>query len=230
MPGCAGEDWQSCLLAILPIRSIERSYRPVFRASGPVTASAFFNREAEITRLLAAFDGLAAGAPSWVAVIGPRKVGKTSLILESARRAAHRVDVALVDALERAPLTLDIFRLIALRAVDALFAEEAGGSFERAAHNPDALSRLLDGAPSARSLSVDLRAEVRRLAHGPLRPEALGPVLALPEALATAVSRHLVIAIDEVQELASLAGGRTGFDPFFSSCGPPGNDTSESGT
>ncbi|MBI3271270.1 MAG: ATP-binding protein [Planctomycetes bacterium] len=61
----------------------------MFRSSVPVSREAFENRETELARLEESLRGLTAGAPSWVAILGPRKIGKTSLLLELARRAAR---------------------------------------------------------------------------------------------------------------------------------------------
>ena len=55
--------------------------------------------------VLTAITALEEGAPKWLALIGPRKIGKTSLLFEAARRSS-RVGVAMVDAMEQAPLTL----------------------------------------------------------------------------------------------------------------------------
>jgi AAA+ ATPase superfamily predicted ATPase len=53
----------------------------VFQSSRPVTASGFFDREAELARLEEAARRLLAGAPTWLAILGLRKIGKTSLLL-----------------------------------------------------------------------------------------------------------------------------------------------------
>jgi AAA+ ATPase superfamily predicted ATPase len=186
----------------------------MFRTSGPVTAAGFHDRESELTNLVAAFDSLAQGVPAWVAIIGRRKLGKTSLLLEAARRVEGAVSVVVLDVLELAPLTVDVFRMLLLRVVDAFLSDELGASVEHAAHDPDELRRLLDRSPSFGRLPGRLRTEVRELCEKPTRAEGIRRLLQLPEALAVALDRRLVVAIDELQELASLASGRAGFDPF----------------
>src|SRR5262245_19829234 len=107
----------------------------MFRTSTPVSSAGFANRAAELKQLEAHVGKLAAGAPSWVAILGPRKIGKTSLLLELARRVrASRPSIVFVviDSLEELPAQADIFRRYALRTVDALFALEAGASLEAA--------------------------------------------------------------------------------------------------
>ena len=94
----------------------------VFRSSAPVTAAGFYDREQALHLVLEAFAALAAGAPRWLAIVGPRKVGKTSLLLEAARQAPSGIDVAVIDVFERTQLDLEIFRLLSVRALDAILA------------------------------------------------------------------------------------------------------------
>lgn len=183
----------------------------MFRSSAPVTAIGFCDRRAELARLLAAFEALRAGAPQWIALVGSRKVGKTSLLLEAARRAPRTVSVAVVDVLERAPLDLDVFRLFAARCVDALLAEQMGGSLSRHLHAPAELRALLHRAPSLRKLDARLRTDLDRLAEAEATGDTVRRWLELPEELCTALDRRLVLAIDEVQELLALARY---FEPF----------------
>jgi hypothetical protein len=184
----------------------------VFRSSAPVLSSAFHDRTHELQRLTSSFESLARGAPRWLAILGPRKVGKTSLILEAARRAEGEVRVATIDALERAPLDLEIFRLLAARALDALLASEIGAAPSRRLHAPDELRAMLHEAPSLRSAPAALRKDLDRLGDEPASPGAVARWLDLPEDLARATGKKLVVAIDEVQELALLTRDR--FDPF----------------
>lgn len=107
----------------------------MFGASSPVTGVGFFGRAAELQEVLAAFDSLQRGSPRWLAVLGPRKVGKTSLVLEASRRAAPFA-VAVLDALEVAPVSLELFRSLVLRALDALLADGVGASLARALRDP----------------------------------------------------------------------------------------------
>lgn len=186
----------------------------MFRTSAPVTAAGFHDRREQLAELTAAFDSLPHGAPAWVAIIGRRKVGKTSLLLEAARRTSTEVDVAVLDVLEMAPLTTDVFRTLALRALDALLSPQSGASFERAARNRGQYQRLLDSTPAIQSLPAQLRTTLRELSEGPPAVDDVRELLQVPEDLAKALERHLVLAIDEVQELSSLARGRRQFDPF----------------
>ncbi len=140
----------------------------MFRSSNPVTSNGFYDRTEELAELRAAFAALAEGAPRWMAIIGPRKVGKTSLLLEA--------------------------------------------SFARHSHDPAGFRALLHGSPDASRLDASLRIELDRLCDAPADPDAVRHWLQLPEELAIALDRHLVLAIDEVQELAALRSRV--FEPF----------------
>ena len=98
-----------------------------FQSSHPVSGRGFHDRISELTRLEALVDELRAGTAKWLAIIGPRKVGKSSLLLELARRAD---DVAVVacDTQEVQPPSLEVFRICALRVVDTLLAGDLGST------------------------------------------------------------------------------------------------------
>jgi AAA+ ATPase superfamily predicted ATPase len=183
----------------------------MFRSSAPVTASGFRDRRTELARVTSSFEALQAGAPQWLALVGPRKVGKTSLLLEAARRTPRAVSVAVVDVLERAPIDLDVFRLFAARCIDALLAEQMEGSSSRHLHAPAELRALFHRAPSLRTLDSRLRTDLDRLADDEATGDTVRRWLELPEELCTALDRRLVLAIDEVQELLALARY---FEPF----------------
>ena len=125
----------------------------MFRTSTPVTAGNFFDRQQEIDRLEETIRNLKADSPNWLAIIGPRKVGKTSLILELARRAGDlatdtepKVVFIVMDCFEELPLMPEIFRRYALRTVDAALGAELGSSLERLAGRPADLRAELLGS------------------------------------------------------------------------------------
>jgi hypothetical protein len=187
----------------------------MFRTSAPVTAAGFHGRQAELAELTAAFDSLTHGAPAWVAITGPRKAGRTSLLLEAARQTSASVHVAVLDVLPMAPLTTGVFTALALRAVDALLSAEAGACFEAAARDRRQYQRLLDSTPAIEGLPAGLRTRLREIGDRPPTAADVRGLLQLPEDLAAALGRRLVLAIDGVQELASLARGRAAvLDPF----------------
>jgi len=139
-------------------------------------------------------------------------VGKTSLLLEAARRAPASLDVAVVDVFERTPLDLEIFRRLAARAIDAVLAEEVGASLSRRLHVPEEYRALLHQSASLRGVDAGLRTDLDRLAEERASPDAVRRWLELPEELCHATDKRLIVAIDEVQELAGLS--RRGFEPF----------------
>lgn len=186
----------------------------MFNVRGPVVAEAFVNREAELEQLIRAIRSLEEGSAKWVAIIGPRRVGKSSLVAELDRRLPRRPFVQL-DVQEVAPVSLEVFRRLALRAADALFAGTLGVSLEVLVRSPasyrEAVARLVHA--SARPAEPDLLFALNHLAEEKRIDERwAADLLDLPERLARHAREKLVIAIDEFQELAQLARGT--FDPF----------------
>ena len=187
----------------------------MFRTSTPVTAESFHNREEELARLDHAIEQLRSGAPAWVAIIGPRKIGKTSLVLESVRRvSADSPRVMTLDVQESAPLSLEVFRLYALRALDAMLGPELGESLEQLARQPTQFRRRLQQSERFISLPATLRAEIIELVDGETSVNRVNRWLQFPELLAIALHLRIVVALDEFQELDSLSRNRRGFDPF----------------
>jgi AAA+ ATPase superfamily predicted ATPase/Holliday junction resolvase len=175
----------------------------MFQTSHPVTGATFHDRTAELDRLATFVAELRAGANRWLAVIGPRKVGKTSLILELSRRITD-VDFIMVDTQEASPPSLELFRTSALRVVDRLLGHELDGSLEVVAAVGGNLDQALDASATFATLPASLRTTIRALARAEMTDDFARLCLDLPERMAEALDRHLVVAIDEFQELASL--------------------------
>ena len=181
----------------------------MFHSSVPVAGELFHNRRQELERLLALVRSLQTKAPSWLAILGQRKVGKTSLLMELAR-VANRPSVRflLLDVLEAAPPSLEVFRVYALRALDRVLGKDLGVSLERLAHRPPDFRSALSRSSSFLSLPAAMRAEILEISERDMDSSALRFCLDLPEQLARALDLHMLVAIDEFQELASLSSGR----------------------
>jgi AAA+ ATPase superfamily predicted ATPase/Holliday junction resolvase len=178
----------------------------MFQTSHPVTGSGFHDRAAELQQLGAFVEGVRAGSPRWLAIIGPRKVGKTSMILELSRRNPD-VDFIVADTQEGSPPSEETFRTCALRAVDAALGDELESSLEILVATRGDLDGALHGSPTFQSLPPPIKAAIRGLALPKLTHDILRVFLDLPERLAEALDRRIVVAIDEFQELAVGARG-----------------------
>lgn len=176
----------------------------MFKSTLPVVDVDFHDREQELTRLRALVDDLTLrGTPRWLAILGERKVGKTSLVRELERRVRRPgLGFVVMDLFERLPITPEVFRSYALRTLDALVGSEVGLSVERIAGKPEYASRVL-ATPSLAALPATTRDIVARLPAMQLDTDGILCCLGLPELLAQALDRHLVVAWDEFQELAS---------------------------
>ena len=184
----------------------------MFRTSRPVTAEAFHDRSDNLSRLRTTVQQLRDGEPAWIAIIGPRKVGKTSLILELQRSTANDVAFVVLDAETQRPLSSELFRTLALRAADTLLRRFLPASLEVAAATTDDYLDLLL-VEGVRDLPQDALRVLRALPSHRMDPAFLRLCIDLPERLAQALDTHVVVAIDEFQELASL---RANPDPLSS--------------
>jgi AAA+ ATPase superfamily predicted ATPase len=187
----------------------------MFRTSTPVTDEAFRNRARELERLDALVQRLVDGQPQWLAIIGPRKVGKTSLLLELTRRA-HDPSVAFVvlDSFETTPISYEVFRRYALRLLDAVLATELGASLEAASARPAEYRALLLQSERFAQLPPDLQAAVMEVPEQRADARLMEVALRLPERVAEDCGLKVFVAWDEFQEVAGLASGRHGADPI----------------
>ncbi len=182
----------------------------MFVSSTPATAQAFWDREPQLAQLEAAVRQLGRGRPRWVAILGTRKVGKTSLMLELQRRVSSpKLRFVVLDSFEEHPLSFEIFRRLALRTLDAFFAEELGVSVQALSTSAAAYRAIWveskRWAKLDRALRTDILELVDRKADERLAEVALG----LADRLATALELHCVVAWDEFQEVARLDSSRS---------------------
>jgi Holliday junction resolvase len=181
----------------------------MFQTHTPVSQTDFFDRRGELDRLAEIVRRLETGAGvTWLALLGQRKVGKTSLLLEARRRTGARF--VMIDLFERTPVDLEVFRTYALRALDAVAAVEAGRSFEAAARG-EGYAALVARSPTLLGLPADVRDVVFSLPTLDLDAAGVAVCLDLPEQLARAANTPMVAAWDEFQELP-VTSGRHGFD------------------
>ncbi|MBL8938166.1 MAG: ATP-binding protein [Archangium sp.] len=188
----------------------------MFFSSTPATADAFFDRQQQLTQLEGAVKRLVRGAPQWVAILGSRKVGKTSLMLELQRRVASpRLRFVVLDSFEEHPLSFEVFRRLALRTLDAFFADELGVSLLALSRTPSAYRAVWTDSKAWQGLDRGLRAEILDVAERKADEKLAEFALGLADRLATALKVHCVVAWDEFQEIGRLDSSRaTGVLPL----------------
>lgn len=179
----------------------------MFQTTLPVVGAEFRDRTTQLARLAAAVEKLRAGSPHWVALLGPRKVGKTSLLLETSRRVGAPVVFAILDVFDLVPVTDEVLRLLVLRIVDRIFAAECGQSLE-ATIDSASYRAALSGSPRFATLPADLRQLLFDLKELELTTLVTPRLLDVPERLAEKLGLFIVVAVDEFQELAALKVGR----------------------
>ena len=186
----------------------------MFRSNLPVTQAAFLDRSSQLQRLESLIARTVGGAPEWLAIVGPRKVGKTSLLLEAARRAGDdRLAFVVFDVMESMPASPEVFRRLAGRVLDAVFGDELGVAPSRLVRRPDEFRAAVLRSDRYRALPPDLQQLILEIPTRPTDEDLVRDTLELPERLAQALDLQLLVAIDEFQELPGLADRRGGHDP-----------------
>jgi AAA+ ATPase superfamily predicted ATPase len=187
-----------------------------FVTSGPVTGQAFYDRQAELTMLLEAIPDLRRGIPRYYAILGKRKIGKSSLLAEFKRQAAQEeVVIMRLDCQDLALDPLIFFQEYAIGLMDE-FLIKSGHS---------ARTGLLAGAGLDRAEFLLALGRVQALGIEALTRGAKG-LLALPDAprparavfqaiadlpndLAAETGLPFVVILDEFQELRRLSAFKT---------------------
>ncbi len=188
---------------------------PVATASTPVSGADFLNRKKELTRLEALVDCLVTGRPEWLAMIGERKVGKTSLLLELQRqRASASLSFVVVDALEEAPRSVEFYRFFAARVLDAILGAETGRSLTLLLQRAERFQSSLLRSDRFLRLNADLREQIAHLPSAKAGSTLMRFALELPQSLAQALDLAVLVAIDEFQELAEVGSGRRMANPL----------------
>jgi Holliday junction resolvase len=194
-----------------------------FQTSRPVEGDLFVNRTRELQRLDAALGKLKAGRSDFLAVLGLRKQGKSSLFQEWMRRHTGEDGIAFVPIQCWAwPDPEDFFREYARVLVNAVLA--ATGSVHEAGLLAATASpgRLVELAAFAVRKNRDgLRQALQFLADYQVsrdRASVYRTAIRLPETVAAAERLRLQFVLDEFQELAGFDGFqaiRKGFGSVF---------------
>ena len=180
----------------------------MFHSTRPVLADAFHDRSDELARLRHFAERLRAGSPEWLLLLGRRKIGKTSLLLEFERAIDDpTIRFLVVDAYEHSPVSVELFRRYAARALDMAYGRSEGVSFEALlVTDPSHYRAALAGSAVLERVPQDLRPAVLDLADLELTAGSLRLLLDLPERLARAEGFGVVAAWDEFQEIATWSG------------------------
>ncbi len=179
-----------------------------FETSTPVVAEQFSNRVRELNMLRSIAVEAQGGVRRWLAILGHRKVGKTSLLIEFLRQSGAELPMPYIDCWEvRAdPLQFLLRFLSAIigATVRHLGAESDVGALEAmegdrlAASTVQALARL-------RSRVIDEAVQLHDgVASGKPAAGTLHRIFDLPGRLAAEIKGPVLVILDEFQELERL--------------------------
>jgi AAA+ ATPase superfamily predicted ATPase/Holliday junction resolvase len=183
-----------------------------FSTAKPVIGEAFHNRNEELGQLLAMVESLKQGVARYYALLGLRKVGKSSLIVELKRRTADIKDVviAVIDCYESCVDANTFFEDLATKVIDEFLITSGHatktGLLSGAKQEEVALimtvGRIQTLGISALNRGLLAFLEVRR--NGGSLRDQYRAIIDLPETLASETNIKFVVVFDEFQECAKL--------------------------
>jgi AAA+ ATPase superfamily predicted ATPase len=186
----------------------------MFRTNVPVSRALFHDRAKALERLKRLSLDVKRGEPRWLAIIGPRKIGKSSLLAEAAQRfGSAKLRFVSFDVFDAMPVSFEVFRRLGAKVLDAAVGEDAGAVVSVAINDPPRFREILARSDRFAQLPASLRSTLLELAARPADDALVRDTLALPERLAEAFGLRFVVAIDEFQELLALGGARGSVDP-----------------
>jgi AAA+ ATPase superfamily predicted ATPase len=163
---------------------------PYFPVGGPVSATDLVGREGYLRRLV---DRLEDG--QHVLVAGPRRIGKTSIILETLRRLRRRgAQTAYVDCLGATDI-----RGLGERLADAVLANVSGA--ERTFEHAKSIAAGLHPTVKVKYEHVELALHLARETNAQRFFEG---ALDLPQALSKRSGKRVVVVFDEFQAAGKL--------------------------
>ncbi|MFQ6044058.1 MAG: ATP-binding protein, partial [Candidatus Poribacteria bacterium] len=183
-----------------------------FSTAKPVMGESFHNRIEELEQLLAMIESLRNGVARYYALLGLRKVGKSSLIAELKRRTADIKDVVIVviDCYESCVDANTFFEDLATKVIDEFlltsgYATQTGllsGAKQEEAELTMTVGRIQTLGISALNRGLLAFLEVRR--NGSSLRDQYRVIIDLPETLASETDTKFVVVFDEFQECAKL--------------------------
>ena len=181
-----------------------------FESSKPVTGSFFFNRDRELKELINSVNLLKKGSTKYLALIGQRKTGKTSLL----RQFMEEVDATDViffeiDCWEKKPTPRTFFQDYLIQVLDGFIHKRYPNRFRMSikanlANEINLLTMLAD-LRSLKIASIDSATEsLLELRSNHLSDTLFSEIIDFPEKLAQEEGVYFVSVIDEFQELTDL--------------------------
>jgi AAA+ ATPase superfamily predicted ATPase len=173
------------------LRDRQLAVTPYFPVGGPVPAADLVGRETYLRRVVERLDD-----GQHILIAGPRRIGKTSILIEALRRIRRRgAHTAYVDCLGATDV-----RGLGERLADAILQNVSG--VERSFEQAKAIAAGLRPTVKVKYEHVELALQLARETNAQRFFDA---ALDLPQALAKRTGKRVVVAFDEFQ-----AAGRLG--------------------
>lgn len=185
-----------------------------FETSVPAIGDTFYNRRRELAELEALSQKLGHGSVEWLALLGHRKTGKTSLLLEWQRRLPKNIFSPFINCWG---LRMDPHDLLEhwIEATLAAFLKAAAPAYLGALAAASPVEKLAGLTPLKLGAITQAIQLLDALDKGALSRTQCEAILDLPDRLAQESGRACLFIIDEFQELEKLREFKQSA-PYFS--------------
>src|SRR3989339_202876 len=177
-----------------------------FESSKPVTGKYFFDRDKELEELLSAIPRIEKGATTYIALLGHRKVGKTSLLQKFLEEASGRVLTVKIDCWEKENPSLEFFQSYLVKVIDAVLINlEIPLSIEAALLNKEKTLKALVDIKNLKIKALEPGIDALiSISEGRYNSSVISSIIDLPEKLAIELKTYFFVVIDEFQEIENL--------------------------
>ena len=181
-----------------------------FETSNPVSGNSFINRQNELDELILSAQRLKSQSRSWYALIGQRKIGKSSLIKEFKARVSDECLCVEVDCWNSTRNAYDFFIEYIVQLMDSYLIKASlaaqTGLLKPVLFDTNELAmvsaklQMLDIDSINRGLSL-----LQQLKRREVSSHLFEAVIDLPQLFSEETDEKLIVILDEFQELRNLS-------------------------
>lgn len=182
----------------------------LFETSNPVSGNSFINRQDEIDELILSAQRLKDQSRSWYALIGQRKVGKSSLIKEFKARISGEYLCPGVDCWNSTRNAYDFFIDYIVELIDAYLIKASlaaqTGLLKPALFDTNELA-MVDAKLQMLSINAINKGLLllQQLKRREVSSHLFEAVIDLPQVFSEETHEKLIVILDEFQELSNLS-------------------------
>ena len=181
-----------------------------FETSNPVSGNSFINRQNELDELVLSAQRLKDKSRSWYAILGQRKIGKSSLIKEFSSRVSEEYLCVEVDCWNVTRNAYDFFIEYIVQLIDSYLLKASlaasTGLLKPVLFDTNELAMV---SAKLQMLSLDAINKglslLRQLKRREVSSHLFEAVIDLPQLFSIETGEKLIVILDEFQELRNLS-------------------------